>query len=71
MRTAARTALAGALLLAAALTAASDATAAPADTVAPSRQEHTYSIPVLAVTDVGDLTKIANLGTDLAGLLGH
>ncbi|MCX5215080.1 hypothetical protein OG689_38465 [Kitasatospora sp. NBC_00240] len=71
MRNAVRSTLVGVVLLTAATTGGSAATAVPAESVAPSKQEHTYSIPVLAVTDVGDLTKVANLGTDLAGLLGH
>jgi len=73
MRTAIRTTLAG-VLLASAVLAATTTAAAAADTPAdpaPSRQEHTYSIPVGAITDLGDLTKIGNLGHDLAGLLGH
>ncbi|GAA0675844.1 hypothetical protein GCM10010193_31100 [Kitasatospora atroaurantiaca] len=72
MRTAIRIALTGALLATAALAATTTAAAAdtPADP-APSRQDHTYSIPVGAITDLGDLTKIGNLGHDLAGLLGH
>ncbi|GAA1250948.1 hypothetical protein GCM10009665_47040 [Kitasatospora nipponensis] len=72
MRTSLRIALAGALLGTAVLAAAATATAAgnPAYP-APSRQEHTYSIPVGGISDVGDLTKVANLGSDLAGLLGH
>ncbi|MFE9428547.1 hypothetical protein ACFYNO_37010 [Kitasatospora sp. NPDC006697] len=59
-----------ALLGAAALLAAAGPAAA-ADYPAPSKQGHTYSIPVGAITDLGDLTKVANLGTDVAGLLGR
>ncbi|WP_371477815.1 hypothetical protein [Kitasatospora sp. NBC_00315] len=69
MRTVIRLVLAGAVLGAVALAAGTPAAAA-ADP-APARQEHTYSIPVGAITDLGDLTKVANLGSDLAGLLGH
>lgn len=74
MRTVVRTALAVALLGAAALTAATTAAAAAANTAAypaPSRGGRTYSIPVGGISDVGDLTKVANLGYDLTGLLGH
>ncbi|MDH6576924.1 hypothetical protein [Kitasatospora sp. MAP5-34] len=72
MRTLVRTTLLGTLLAAAALTATTTAAAAGGTAYpAPSRQEHTYSIPVGTVTDIGDLTKIANLGSDLASHLGH
>ncbi|MDH6108784.1 Spy/CpxP family protein refolding chaperone [Kitasatospora sp. MAP12-15] len=70
-----RLCFAGALLGAAAVLAAAATAAAvgtnPSAYPAPSHQEHTYSIPVGAVTDLGDLTKIANLGSDVAGFLGH
>ncbi|MEY9946660.1 hypothetical protein [Kitasatospora sp. GAS1066B] len=72
MRTAIRFTVTGALLAAAGLAGAASARAAgnPAYP-APSKQEHTYSIPVGGITDLGDLTKVANLGTDFAGVLGH
>lgn len=72
MRLPVRITLACAVLGVAALAATATATAA--DTAAhpaPSHQGHTYSIPVGAITDLGDLTKISNLGSDLAGLLPH
>ncbi len=73
MRTAVRSALAAAVLAMAVLTVVTPAVAAPgaASDPAPVRDEHTYSIPVGAVTDLGDLTKLGNLGSDLAGFLGH
>ncbi|WP_371494202.1 hypothetical protein OG871_03750 [Kitasatospora sp. NBC_00374] len=51
-----------AALLAAALAATSAA-------ATPAYREHT-AIPVGAVTDLGDLTTLARLGYDFAGLLG-
>ncbi|MCX4744307.1 hypothetical protein OG455_02050 [Kitasatospora sp. NBC_01287] len=72
MRTAIRFTFTGALLIAAGLAAATSASAAGTTAYpAPSKQEHTYSIPVGGISDLGDLTKVANLGTDFAGLLGH
>ncbi|WP_329571844.1 hypothetical protein [Kitasatospora sp. NBC_01266] len=72
MRTAIRLTVTGVLLTAAALAGTASACAAgdPAYP-APSKQQHTYSIPVGGITDLGDLTKLANLGTDFAGVLGH
>ncbi|MFF7636082.1 hypothetical protein ACFZB9_23485 [Kitasatospora sp. NPDC008050] len=74
MRTATRLTITTLLLGTAVLAAAGGAAAATAgdpNYPAPSKQEHTYSIPVGAVSDLGDLTKVANLGTDFAALLGH
>ncbi len=72
MRTAIRFTLTGALLCTAALAAATAASAAGSSAYpAPSRQEHLYTIPVGAITDLGDLTKVATLGQDLASLVGH
>ncbi|MER8185049.1 hypothetical protein [Kitasatospora sp. NPDC094015] len=65
MRTAVRTILA-CTLLGAVAPATTGAAAAAEQPVA----QH-QSIPVLAVTDLGDLTTIANLGRDFAGLLGR
>ncbi|MCC9311640.1 hypothetical protein LN042_32020 [Kitasatospora sp. RB6PN24] len=70
MRTTARLTTAAALLAAALLAAVGPATATT-DDPAPSKQGHPYSIPVGGITDLGDLTKLANLGTDFAGLLGR
>jgi hypothetical protein len=51
--------------------AAATAPAMAADSPIPSKQEHLYTIPVGAITDLGDLTKIGILGYDFAGLLGQ
>ncbi|MFB7668085.1 hypothetical protein ACFC1R_29890 [Kitasatospora sp. NPDC056138] len=61
-----------ALIGAAALLVGTAATAAavPSGPDPIDKQQH-LSIPVLAVTDIGDLVKVANLGHDLAGLLGQ
>ncbi|MDH6141811.1 hypothetical protein P3T35_003832 [Kitasatospora sp. GP30] len=70
MRTAARPTTAASLLATALLAAIGPAAAATADPM-PSKQGHPYSIPVGGITDLGDLTKLADLGTDLTGPLGH
>ncbi|TWG01485.1 hypothetical protein [Kitasatospora viridis] len=46
-------------------------TASATNYPAPSKQEHLYTIPVGAVTDLGDLTKVSLLGQDFAHLLGQ
>ncbi|MGK4585660.1 hypothetical protein [Kitasatospora sp. HPMI-4] len=61
-------ALLGAAALAA--VAAASAAAVPSGPALISKDQH-VSVPVLAVTDVGDLTKLALLGQDFAGLLGR
>ncbi|WP_035839404.1 hypothetical protein [Kitasatospora azatica] len=80
MRTAARCILtAAAALTLATLATATSATATSATATsasaaanpAPDKQGHTYSIPVGAISDLGDLTKVANLGPDFAALLGR
>ncbi|GAB2719248.1 hypothetical protein [Kitasatospora kifunensis] len=74
MRTATRFTVTTVLLGTALLAATGGAVAATAGDPAypaPSKQEHTYSIPVGTISDLGDLTKVANLGTDFAALLGH
>ncbi|MFJ1706052.1 hypothetical protein [Kitasatospora sp. NPDC088346] len=63
VRTTVSTAVTAALLAATAALAAGPAAATPA------HREHT-AIPVGAVTDLGDLTTLARLGYDFAGLLG-
>ncbi|MFE0460680.1 hypothetical protein ACFW1A_15675 [Kitasatospora sp. NPDC058965] len=68
MRAAVRATVTTLLLTATALTTAP---AWAEEYPAPSKQEHTYSIPVGAISDLGDLTKVANLGTDFAHLLGQ
>lgn len=69
MRTVIRALTAAALLGAATLAATTSASAAAYP--APDPQGHTYSIPVGAISDLGDLTKVANLGSELGGLVGH
>jgi hypothetical protein len=59
------------VLLGSALLAATGPAAAVDQPGQPTKPGHPYSIPVGAITDLGDLTKVANLGNDLAGLLGH
>ncbi|MGF1430546.1 hypothetical protein [Kitasatospora sp. LaBMicrA B282] len=74
MRTAIRLTVTGALLAAATLAGTAAVWAAagdPASYPAPSKQEHLYAIPVGAITDLGDLTKVSLLGNDFAGLLGQ
>ncbi|MEV7182079.1 hypothetical protein [Kitasatospora sp. NPDC093679] len=71
MRKYVRTVVVGALLGASALTAVPAGAAGNTAYPEPSKQEHLYAVPVAGITDVGDLTKLALLGHDFAGLLGH
>ncbi|MFI9273297.1 hypothetical protein ACIGXM_21630 [Kitasatospora sp. NPDC052896] len=66
-------ALLGAVTLAAvpAAVAANTTTSLPAISTAPSGPSAHQSVPVGAITDVGDLTKVAYLGPELTGLLGR
>ncbi|PYC65899.1 hypothetical protein C7C46_32005 [Streptomyces tateyamensis] len=71
MRTATRLTVTTLLLAATALTAAPAFAAAAQEYPVPSKQEHTYSIPVGAITDLGDLTKVTTVATDFQHLLGQ